>query len=153
MKTLISVLVAALVLVSMTYAQNPQGDNKFTPRTLSAGTSMSARTYGASYDDTTQTFRVGGFARVFVHVLTAANDSASVLLSYSVSNDGQTWGAYTLFDSLSTTGTVGANKAFELPAGAMGGEYVRIRQYYSPINRVSASPATTVTTIIRRKPY
>ena len=151
MKTLISVLLA-LFVVSASYSQrNP--DSKYIPATLSAGTSMSARTYAEAYDDTTQTFRVGGFSRAFAHIVTAANDSISVLLSYSVSNDGATWGAYTLSDSLSTTGTVGANKAFAIPDGAFGGEYARIRVYGSSISRVSANPSTTVTTIIRRKLY
>ena len=151
MKTLISV-VLALFVVATGYAQS-QPDVKYIPKTLSAGTLMSARTVAASttLDDTTQSIRVGGFGKVYVHLVTSTNDSAVVLLAYSVSNDGATWGAYTLFDSLSTSGTVGANKAFELPAGAMGGEQVRIRTYGSVSGLLSANPAPKVTTVIRKK--
>jgi hypothetical protein len=153
MKTLISVLVAALVLVGVTYSQNPQGDNKFTPRTLSAGTSMATRTVAAALDDTTQAFRVAGYGAVYIHLITATNDSATALLSYQVSNDGSTWSAFTLFDSIYVSGTVGANKAFALPAGALGGEVVRVRVHGSDSALKSANPSATVTTVIRRKPY
>lgn len=153
MKTLISVFVAALVLVGVTYAQNPQGDTKFIPTTLSVGTVMSARAVADALSDTTKTFRVGGYGKVYIHLVTATNDSANLQLSYAVSNDGSTWSAYTMWDSLVVSGTVGANRAFELPAGAMGGEYARVIVSGSDSATRSANPSTTVTTIIRRKPY
>jgi hypothetical protein len=148
MKTLISV-VLALFVVSASYAQFP--DVKYTPVTLGTATTMSLRVAAQALDDTTQAFRVGGFNRVFIHIITSANDSSCTRLAYSVSNDGATFGAFTLWDSLSTTGTVGANKAFELPAGAMGGEYVRVRVYGSDAAIFSSSPTTKITTVIRKK--
>jgi hypothetical protein len=150
MKTLISVVLALFVVASV-QAQNP--DVKFIPGTLSAGTSMVTRTCAQALDDTTVSIRVGGYSAVYVHLVTSANDSSCTRLAYSVSNDGATFGAYTLWDSLSTTGTVGANKAFALPAGALGGEYVRIRVYGSDANIFSSSPTTKVTTVIRKKLY
>jgi hypothetical protein len=153
MKTLISVVLALFVVAGMNAQDSFRPDVKYVAKTLSAGTVMSARTVATStsLDDTTQTISLTGFAKVYVHLVTAGNDSAGVLLAYSVSDDGATFGAYTLFDSLSTTGTVGANKAYELPAGAMGGSYVRIRTYGSEIGRTSANPVTTLKTIIRKK--
>lgn len=150
MKTLISVFLA-LCIVSVSYAQMP--DVKYTAVDLSDGLTMSAIACAAAMDDTTQAFRVGGFAKVYIHLITATNDSASVLLSYQVSNDGATWSGFTVFDSLSVTGTVGANKAFELPAGGMGGEYVRIRIDGSDSGRNSSNPSTTVKVVIRKKYY
>lgn len=156
MKNLLISVLALALCVSFAQAQStgsPFPDQKFIPRTLSAGTSMSARTDAAALDDTTQSIRVGGFTAVYIHIVTAANDSASVVLSYACSNDGATFGAYTTFDSLSTTGTVGANKAFALPAGGLGAEFVRIRVKGSVSAVHSTSPATTVTTVIRKKLY
>ena len=149
MKTLISVALV-LFVTSTVYAQG-QPDVVYTARTLFAGTVMSARTAAAALDDTTRAFSTNGFENVYVHIVTAANDSSCTRLAYCPSADGQTWGVYTLFDSLSTTGTVGANRAFALPAGAMGAAYVRIRVYGSDANIFSANPSTTVQTIIRKK--
>ena len=154
MKNILISVLAVILCASVGYAQSansPNPDVVFIPRTLSAGTLMSARTDAAALDDTTQAIRVGGFSAVYIHIVTATNDSASVVLSYAPSRDGSTFGAYTTFDSLSTTGTVGANKAFALPAGGLGAEFVRIRVKGSVSAVHSVNPATTVTTIIRKK--
>ena len=151
MKTLISVILCLAVVVGVSYAQFP--DVKYTPLTLSAGTVMSARTVADALSDTTQGFRVAGFAKVYIHLITAANDSANLQLSYAVSNDNSTYSGYTMWDSLVVSGTVGANRAFELPAGAMGGEYVRVLVSGSDSATRSANPSATVTTVIRKKYY
>lgn len=152
MKTL-TLILATVLFTTAGFAQTTPDDKDFTyiPRTLSAGTSMSARSYSASYDDTTQAISTSGWSRIFVVLNTAANDSISVVCSYQGSVNGATFGPFTTLDSLSSTGTVGVNTAFELPAKAMGFEFVRVRLVYSPINRVSGSPATTLTTYIRKK--
>ena len=152
MKTF-TLILAMVLAVSVGFAQATPDDKDFTfiPKTLSAGTSMSARAFSASYDDTTQAISTSGWSRIFVTLVTAANDSISVLCSYQGSANGATWGQLTSLDSLSSTGTVGVNTAFELPAKAMGFEFVRIRLVYSTIARASGSPSTTLTTYIRKK--
>lgn len=141
----------AIVLLASVSTAQYQRDLYFVPQTLSGATAMSSRTYSLTYDDTTQAIGLDGVNRAFVHLISAANDSISVIVSYSTSADGSTFSAYTVLDSLSTTGTVGAVTGLELPAKAMAAHQVRIRVYASPINRVSGSPATTITTRIRLK--
>ena len=126
----------------------------YTPRTLSAGTVMSARTLATTYDDTTQAFQTRGFVSVFVGVETAANDSGRVLLAYQPSKDGVTFDALVLVDSLVTTGTVGKVMYFQLPANAMGAHSVRVRVYGdATVATYSSNPSTTMTTKIIRKHY
>lgn len=153
MKTTIMLILFVLVASVAVGQQVPvRSDGEFIPRTLSAGTSMSARTAAAALDDTTQAFSLDGWNRAFVHIVTATNDSSNTWVAYQTSLDNITWGDFTVIDSLKSTGTVGANKAFEIPAGAMGAEYCRIRVYGSTGGvPYSANPSTTVKTIIRRK--
>lgn len=126
----------------------------YIPKTLSASTAMSARTLSTTYDDTTQGFQVRRFSKVYIGLVTAANDSARVLLSYAQSDDGQTYSNYVLWDSLSTTGTVDKVKYFELPADVMGAYSVRIRAFgNADVNRYSANPSTTLTVKIIRKQH
>lgn len=141
---------AMVLLASVSMAQY-QRDIYFVPQTLYASTAMSSRAYTAAYDDTTKAIGLDGVNRAFVHIVTAVNDSISVIVSYQTSADGVTFGAFTVLDSLSTTGTVGAVTGLELPAKAMAAHQVRIRVYASTIARVSANPSTTVTTRIRLK--
>ena len=124
----------------------------FIPRTLSAGTLMSGRTEASTYDDTTQGFQVRNWSTVYIGVETATNDSARILLSYAPSKDGVNFSSYVLFDSLSTTGTVGKIKYFVLPADAVGAHSIRLRVYSdTDLLRYSSNPSTTVTTKIVRK--
>ena len=152
MRTL-SILLAVLFVASVGFSQATPGarDFVFIPKTLSVGTLMSARAFSSAYDDTTQAISLDGWNRVFVTLVTAANDSISVICSYSGSMDGSTFGQYNTLDSLSSTGTTGVNDAFELPAAAMGFQFVRVRLVYSSIGRASANPSTTLTTYIRKK--
>jgi len=150
MKTLISVVLALFVVASV-QAQNHK-DRVYVPVTLSGGTTMSARTVSTTLDDTTQAIDLDGFHRVFLDIVTATNDSATILLAYSRSSDGATWGAYTLFDSLAISGTVGGQKSFELPAAVMGTHRVRLRLYGSASSPLmSGSPSATFKAIIRKK--
>ena len=152
MKTL-SIFVATVLFATAVFAQATPGEKDFVfiPKTLYAGTLMSARDFSASYDDTTQAISTNGWNRIFLVLNTATNDSISVICSYQGSVDGATFGPFTTLDSLSSTGTVGVNTAFELPAKAMGFEFVRVRLVYSTIGRASANPATDLTTYIRKK--
>lgn len=146
-------VIASVSVFAQSNANSRQAD-VYIPRTLSAGTSMSARTLSTTYDDTTQGFQTRGFRSIYVGIETAANDSGRVLLAYFPSKDGVTFDAAVLFDSLSTTGTVGKVKYFELPAGAMGAHSIRLRVYGDDtVARYSANPSTTATTKIIRKHY
>lgn len=146
-----------LVLASEVMAQsnvNRQQADTYIPRTLSAGTLMSARTGSTSLDDTTQYFSTRGFSKVYVGIETAANDSVRALVSFQPSKDGVNFSAFVLFDSLNSSGTVGVIKYFALPDNAMGAEGVRVRIYSNAdLNKWSSAPSTTVTTKIIRKHY
>lgn len=156
MKTFFVILLSMLFVLTA-FGQsgaNARQSDDYVPRTLSAGTSMSARTLSTTYSDTTQGFRTRGFSSVFVGIELAANDSGRVLISYAPSKDGVNFGPYVLFDSLVTTGTVGVYKYFQLPANAMGAHSVRVRVYGdADVAKYSANPSTTATTKIIRKHY
>lgn len=150
----IFLFLAMVLVVSIGFSQATpgHGDHLMIPKTLSEGTEMRARDFTtASYDDTTQAISTDGWNRIFVVLNTATNDSIAAIVSYQGSVDGATFGPLTVLDSLSSTGTVGVNTAFELPAKAMGFPFVRVRVYASGIDRESANPATDLTTYIRRK--
>lgn len=155
MRTLF-IAVLLVVVSGLALAQsnaNAKVDDVFIPRTLSAGTSMSARTVAASLDDTTQAVRVAGFSAVVLTLQTATNDSVGLKVSYQPSFDGVTFAAtFVLIDSLTSTGTVGYQKGFPLPAAALGFNAVRFRVEGTNAGQ-SGQPSATVTTRIRRKPY
>ena len=145
-------------MVGIASAQNTTIDpfkDVYTPKTLFAGTSMSARALSTSFDDTTQTVIVRGYAAVYLGVETSANDSARVLTGYRVSKDGVNYvGGFTAIDSLTTTGTVGMVKYFALPAAALGAYSVQFRAYgNADIARYSDSPSTLAAFKIIRVPY
>lgn len=150
MKKLI-LLVALLVITTGVFAQGT--DLVYIPRTLSAGTSMSARSVSSTYDDTTQAVLVKGYSQVGVVLVTATNDSCTISVSYQGSMDGSTFGQFqTLIDSLSSTGTVGVNKGFALPDAGMNFTFVRFRVYSNTASgRFSSAPAVTATTYIVKK--
>jgi hypothetical protein len=149
-------LFLAMVLLSVgAFAQATPGqsDYVFIPRTLSAGTLMSARSYTSSSDDTTQAISTDGWNRGFVHIVFSTNDSCNMIVAYQTSRDNATWGtAFTTIDSAKSTGDTGYNLAVELPAGAMGAGFIRVRVYASTAGvPFSANPSTAVTTILRLK--
>lgn len=151
-----TILLSVLFLcASVSFAQKsvsvPKPDT-FIPLTLYAGTAMSARTAATTYDDTTRGFITRNYSSVYVGIETATNDSARILIAYQPSTDGVTYDAAVLFDSLSTTGTVGKIKYFALPASALGAYSCRVRVYgNAEVAGYSANPSTTVTTRIIRK--
>jgi hypothetical protein len=126
----------------------------FTPSTLFAGTPISSRTLSTSYNDTTREFNTRGYAAVYVGLETSTNDSARVLVSYSISKDGVNFQNYILLDSLSSTGEVGICKYVALPANALGAYAVRVRLYGDAnVARYSINPSTKLTAKIIRVPY
>ena len=157
MKTIL-LFVLMVALTSLMYGQNEGKASKmfdvFIPQTLSAGTRMTGRTAATTYDDTTRGFSVRGWNKAFVGIETAGNDSGTTLLAYSTSDDGVSFNTPILFDSLATTGQVGINKYFELPADVMGAVSVRIRAYGATTGSsgYSANPVQTVTIRVIRKP-
>lgn len=150
MKNLISVVFVLLFTAGFVSAQVAMKTyDASTPKTLTAGTSMSARTASTSMDDTTQAFSFRGYHAVYVGLESATNDTVHSYLAYQVSKDGVTYGAFTLLDSLSSTGTVGVANYIQLPAKALGAPYVRLRVYGIASNgAVSINPSPTLTTSI-----
>ena len=150
-------LLILLLIPCLAFAQAPSkalaSDDVFIPRTLSAGTLMSALSEVAGDIDTTQSIQVRGFSQVIITLQVAANDSTANRVSYQPSFDGVTYAAtFVVLDSLTSTGTVGMQKGFVLPQAAMGFHSVRIR--IDATNAAhSINPAPTVTTRIARKRY
>jgi hypothetical protein len=152
MKKLISVI-SVFLFCSIALGQSVQNKttDNFVPKTLFAGTEMSARSATTSMDDTTRAFTCRGYQAVYVGLESAANDTVKAYLSYQISKDGSTYNAFTLFDSLSTSGTVGVANYIQLPAKCMGAYDVRVRVFGNALNGiVSLNPAPTVTTYVVR---
>jgi hypothetical protein len=147
-------LLSLLVMLAMpAVAQYGPAVDVVVPRTLTAGTAMSGRTCAEALDDTTKPFYVRGYAAVYVGLETATNDTVQALfVAYQISKDGSSWGAFTLVDSLTTTGTVGVSKYIPLPANALGAYAVRARVYGRAGGSYSG-PAATVTTKLVQVQY
>jgi hypothetical protein len=150
MKRLILLAVLLLVTTGL-FAQG--ADVRFVPKTLTAGTSMSARSVGSTFDDTTQSILVKGYSYVGISLVSATNDSVALLVSVQGSTDGYTFGSFRLIDSLSSTGTVGVNRGIELNSGGYAFTHVRFRVYNNTAElSYSSSPSTTVTVNVAKKP-
>ena len=123
------------------------------PRTLSAGTLMSARTAATTYDDTTQAVSVRGYDKVILTLQVAANDTANLLVQVQPSFDGVTFDAtFDTIDSLvNTTSAVLPQQGFELPDKYLGFQAVRFRVKGQAWGLYAGSPVATVTTRIIRK--
>src|SRR3990167_3233192 len=145
-------LVLFLVMFS-SYAISQTTDNVSIPRTLSAGTSMSARTGATTLDDTTQAINVRGYEKVILTLQGAANDSANYLVQVQPSYDCVTFDAtFDTIDSLvNTTSAVLPQQGFELPTKYLGFQAVRFRVKGQAHGLYADSPAPTVTTRIIRK--
>jgi len=144
---------AILFLVFTSLALSQSTDKVAIPRTLSAGTSMSARTAATTLDDTTQAISVRGYDAVILTLQVAANDSANFLVQVQPSFDGVTFDAtFDTIDSLvNTTSAVLPQQAFELPTKYLGFQAVRFRVKGQAHGLYADSPAPTVTTRIIRK--
>lgn len=152
----IGLIILALILGSgIASAQRsdvvPQVD-PFIPRTLSAGTQMSARGDTVGLDDTTRAFISRGYSAIYVGVEGAGNDSTYAYVSYQISKDGTTFGALTLIDSVKQTGVVGEAKYIPLPANALGAYQTRVRVYGTTWGVYGKPKATITTKIIRVLP-
>jgi len=149
-------VVALLLVASLAFAQAPiavYGDT-FVPKTLSAGTSMTARTLSTTFADTTQTFVTRGLAACYLSLETATNDSMRILIGYRTTKDGTNFNAWVVFDSLVSTGTVGIFKTFTLPGVVLASYGTQIKVYGSAFDSpYSANPSATLTTKIIRVPY
>jgi hypothetical protein len=144
-------LITLLFSISLFGQSLYKNTDNFVPKTLFAGTEMSARTASTSMDDTTQAFSCRGYQAVYVGLESATNDTVHAYLSYQISKDGSTFGAFTLLDSLSTSGTVGVANYIALPAKCLGAYSVRLRVYGNALTGiVSLNPAPTLKTYIVR---
>lgn len=152
MKNLISVVFALLFTAGLVSAQVAIKSYEIvTPKTLTAGTAMSARTASVSMDDTTQAFSARGLQAIYVGLESATNDTVKVYVSYQISKDGTTFGALALVDSLSSTGIVGVSNYIALPAKVLASPYARVRVYGITANgAVSINPSPTVSTSLVR---
>jgi hypothetical protein len=147
-------LLFIILLSSSMFAQNLNytSTDNFVPKTLYAGTEMSARTVSSTMSDTTKSFTCRGYQAVYVGLESATNDSLQVYLAYRISKDGSTYNAFTLLDSLSVSGTVGVANYISLPAKCMGAYDVQLRVYGNALTggNNSANPSATLKTYIVR---
>ena len=152
-------LFVLLLIPCLAFTQAPSkalpSDDVFIPRTLSAGTSMSARTGATTLDDTTQAVTIRGFSQVILAVQITANDSINLLIQYQPSYDGVTFFAtFQTIDSLvASTSAVLPQAGFLLPAKVMGFQAVRFRVKGQAHGLYADSPTPKVTTRIIRKQY
>ena len=157
MKKFIAVFILAALAVTAQAQSvfNPVVD-VYSPRTLFAGTLMSARTAATTLADTTRAVPVRGLAGVWIGIETAGNDSAGVYVYYRTMKDAATanGAGFTLLDSLIVTAT-NTMKYLALPSNVMGAYAVQflVKGLASSTGGYSANPVTTVTTKIIRVPY
>ena len=142
-----------LFLVFSSFAFSQSTDKVEIPRTLFAGTLMSARTAATTYDDTTQAVSVRGYDKVILTLQVAANDTANLLVQVQPSFNGVTFdAAFDTIDSLvNTTSAVLPQQGFELPDKYLGFQAVRFRVTGQAWGLYAGSPVATVTTRIIRK--
>jgi hypothetical protein len=149
-KILLVVLVLLLECVSFAQQIPQKTDYTFIPRTLFAGTSMSARTYSVTYDDTTQSFSLNGWSSGYLLFNIATNDSVNLNFSYAGSYDGVNFGEYVVSDSVKMTGTASNVRTLQIPQKAFGFLSIRARVYATGI-AYSQNPSAVLTTRIRLK--
>lgn len=143
-----------LMCVSAMFAQSisNEPDDVFVPKTLFAGTVMSASTASASLADTTRPIMLNGWNEVYLSVTAETNDSANALIRYQVSRDGVTWSALVTLDSLvATTANGVTHKGVKLPDNAMAYEQARFVVKGQSHGLYSANPSATLRSIIRKK--
>lgn len=154
MKTTILALLFLFTVGAFAQTAQVAAPESFYPRTLTAGTQMSARTAATTLDDTTRALQFRGYAAAFIGLETATNDSASpIIWSYQVSKDGSAWSPLIVGDSANFLTVVGGAKYFQLPANAMGAYAVRIRVYGRTGGDYSPTSTTKIGTKIIRVPY
>jgi len=146
---LISVL--ALFVVVGLQAQDRTAFKSYSPRTLSAGTAMTARTMDTNLSDTTSTIDTRGFSYVGLSI-TGSSDSIGVLVAIQGSQDGQTFSALSVIDSVisRSTGVTGIG-AVSVPDKWLAFPWIRFRVYASADAGFGANPAPTINfQVIRR---
>jgi len=155
MRNIFLSLVALIVFTGLAYGQRAEYGNDdivFTPKTLTAGTVMSARTDAAALQDTTRKIALSGFAKCYIALTIAANDSASAVVKYQGSVDGVNWSpTLVTIDSLSTSGDLLHSKGIALPDGGHAFEFVRFIIDGSDSALHSANPSTTIGFQVRLK--
>ncbi len=153
------ILIFLVLFASDMFAQKAVGPvyDDFIPRTLFAGTVMSARidTAGMTYSDTTRLFNTRGYAAVYIGIeFGLTNDSGKIVVSYRATKNGTNYdgAGWILLDSL-TNSTAGTIRYFALPANALGAYMTQVRVWQSTIANVSSAsyPVTVTTRIIRNR--
>jgi hypothetical protein len=150
MRNLLISLVAVVFVGSLAQAQVPARYKITVPRTLSAGTIMTARTL-ASMNDTTQAIDIRGCTFVGLTFLASA-DSLGVIVKVQGSTDGTNYGALTTIDSVKhAVSTVTGVGAIAVPDKYMSFPFLRFNVSVSADGPFGAVPAPTVRTeVIRR---
>ena len=146
MKAILFILVALLIVTSVSYGQFTMRAQA--GRCLTAGTAMVAKAYTAATDDTTQSFNVSQWANT-VGVLWV-KDSASVKVYYQASYDGINFGASNLIDSLSNADNGGAVLGFPLPKGLDAANSVRFEVVFNSF-RLGTTSATYYFKVVQKK--
>lgn len=150
MKNLLISVIAAFVVVSFAQAQVPSNYKVAVPRTLSAGTIMTARSL-ASMNDTTQAIDIRGCTFVGLN-FQASSDSLGVLVYFQGSRDGTNYSALTLCDSAihAVSGVTGVGSV-ALPDKYYAYPFIRANVQVATGRPFGAAPAPTVRTeVIRR---
>ena len=87
------------------------------------GTAIKGRAYATALGDTTQILSLVDHKTVYVNVQSL--DSATIRISYALSDDAANWTAFTLKDSLATATNTGSLKTIDLTSTLLGARYVR----------------------------
>jgi len=115
---------------------DPDGDGVF-----ALGAEIHGRSYTGSTLDTTQAIPV--FRGTSLHLYLSAKDSATVLVSYQLSDDGNSWTTKTASDSLVTLSDTYGLKSINFSTIALTARFIRFHLDFDTV--VSAAGTTTPT--------
>lgn len=150
MKNLLISFIAVVLVASLSQAQDRANYKVTVPRTLSAGTLMSARSL-ASMNDTTQAIDITGCSFVGLTFL-ASSDSLGVVVKVQGSQDNTSYGALTTIDSVKhAVSTVTGVGAIAVPDKYLAFKWLRFNVSVSADGPFGATPAPTVRTEVIRK--
>ena len=106
------------------------------------GTAIKGRAYTTTLGDTSQTLSLVDHKTIYVNVHSL--DSATIRISYALSDDAANWSTFTLKDSLATETDGGGLKSGDLTSSVLGARYARF--LFSSSATIAIAQGTTSAT-------
>lgn len=114
-------------------------------------TQIRGSSFTGTTTDTTEAVNLAQYKTVFYTV--QAIDSATILISYRLSVDGQNWSAFTTKDSLSHGADGTGLKSIDFTSTALGAKYVQFRNTFSTNAFAAGTTSPRYSTFLSLKKY